>query len=75
MQKLKTMKKTSSILLMAIFSLILFNQNLNGQDCIYCDSNTVGDSSSAIGTENISTGMYSLASGFQNEVIGDYSSA
>ncbi len=67
------MKKTSSILLMAIFSLILFNLNLNGQDCIYCNSNTVGDSSSAIGAENVSTGMYSFASGYQCEASGDFS--
>ncbi len=69
------MKKTTSILLMAIFSLILSNQNLNGQDCIYCNSNTVGDSSSAIGVKNISTGKYSLASGYKNTSSGLYSHA
>ncbi|RLD61315.1 MAG: hypothetical protein DRJ05_02880 [Bacteroidetes bacterium] len=69
------MKKKTSIMLMAIFSLILFNQNLNGQDCINSNSNTVSDSSSAIGTENISTGKYSLASGYQNISSGLYSHA
>ncbi|NOX47165.1 MAG: T9SS type A sorting domain-containing protein [Chlorobi bacterium] len=69
------MKRTTLILLTAIFSLVLTNQNLNGQDCIYCNSNTVGDSSSAIGIGNTSTGMYSLASGYQNEATGDYSFA
>ena len=67
------MKKGTSIFLMAVFSLILFNQNLNGQSCVYCNSNTVGDSSSAIGAENISTGEYSLTSGLNNESTGQQS--
>ena len=67
------MKRT--LLLTAIISFILLNQKTFSQSCIYCESNTVADSSSAIGAENISTGKYSLASGFQNEASGDYSTA
>lgn len=69
------MKKSISILLMAVLGLVLLNQNGNAQNCIYCNSNTIADSSSAIGAENISTGLYSLVSGFQNEATGDYSGA
>ncbi len=69
------MKTTISILLIALFGLLLSNQNVNAQSCVICNSNTVGDSSSAIGAKNISTGLYSFASGFQNEASGDYSFA
>ena len=69
------MKTSVSILLTSVFSLVFMAQNGNAQNCIYCNSNTIGDSSSAIGAENISTGIYSLASGFQNEASGDYSTA
>ena len=69
------MKRTISILVAAFLSLILFNQSGKTQNCIFCNSNTVGDSSSAIGAENISTGKYSLASGFQNVASGEYSFA
>ena len=65
------MKTTISILLTAFFGLFLSTQNVNAQGCIICNSNTVGDSSSAIGAGNISTGLYSLATGFQCEALGN----
>lgn len=67
------MKRT--LLLTAIISFILLNQNTFSQSCIYCNSNTIADSSSAIGAENISTGKYSLAGGFQSEATDEYSFA
>jgi hypothetical protein len=67
--------KTTIQLLTAILIFILISHNTFSQSCIYCESNTIADSSSAIGAENISTGKYSLAAGFQNEASGDYSSA
>ena len=69
------MKRTISILVAAFLSLILFNQSGKTQNCIFCNSNTVGDSSSAIGAENISTGKYSLASGYLNNATGGSSLA
>ncbi len=68
------MKTVTSIFLTTLLSIVLLNQTGNAQ-CIYCNSNTIGDSSSAIGAENISTGAYSLASGFQNEATGKFSFA
>ena len=65
------MKTTISILLTAFLGLFLSTQNVNAQGCIICNSNTVGDSSSAIGAGNISTGLYSLATGFQCEALGN----
>ncbi len=69
------MKTTISIFLTVIFGLFLSGLNANAQNCVVCNSNTVGDSASAIGAGNISTGLYSLASGFQNVATGMYSLA
>lgn len=37
------------------------------KECTYCKSNELGNSSSAIGVENLSTGEFSFASGQANQ--------
>ena len=52
-----------------------FGQGNNA--CVSCNNSTIDTAnySSAVGSENVSTGLNSFASGFQNEAIGDYSVA
>ncbi len=68
------MKTTISILLTAFFGLFLSVQ-VNAQSCIYCNSNTISGTASAIGEGNIASGDYSLAVGNQSESIGNTSFA
>lgn len=66
------MKKSLFILLLTISAAVAF-----GQSCITCDENTINfeNGASAIGTQNLSTGINSLAVGYQCEALGDYSIA
>jgi len=54
---------------------ITFGQSSN--PCVTCNNNVIDTTnySSAIGSENISTGLNSFAGGFQSEATGDYSFA
>ncbi|MEZ5084314.1 MAG: T9SS type A sorting domain-containing protein [Bacteroidales bacterium] len=63
----------STVLILA-FALFLNGQN---SECISCNNNTIDTAnySSAVGSENISTGLNSFAAGYSNLVEGDYSSA
>ncbi len=69
------MKRVTQFLTFLLISQIVFSQSSN--TCVSCNNNTIDTTkySSAIGSENISTGLNSFASGFHNEATGDYSFA
>ncbi|MCD4683027.1 MAG: hypothetical protein K8R86_07065, partial [Bacteroidales bacterium] len=69
------MKRAIHFLAALLITQIVFSQSSN--PCVTCNNNVIDTAnySSAIGSENISTGLNSFASGFQNEATGDYSFA
>lgn len=69
------MKKVIHLLTVLLISQIAFSQSSN--PCVSCNNNVIDTTiySSAIGSENISTGLNSFAGGFQNEATGDHSTA
>jgi len=71
--KLKTMKRTIYL----IAAILITNLSMSQTQCVWCNNNTVDSIkfASAIGSENISTGLNSFAGGFQSEATGDYSFA
>ena len=66
------MKKLLFILLLTISAAVAF-----GQSCITCDENTINfeNGASAIGTQNLSSGINSFATGYISEATGNYSFA
>ena len=60
-----------------IAAILITNMSMSQTQCVWCNNNTVDSSkfASAIGSENISTGLNSFAGGFQSEATGDYSFA
>jgi hypothetical protein len=71
------MKTTTTFVynLLAAVALLLCSMQGYTQNCVSCNNNVIDtlNFSSAIGTENISTGINSFASGYQNQALGDYS--
>ena len=69
------MKRAIHFLTALLITQIVIGQSSN--PCVTCNNNVIDTAnySSAIGSENISTGLNSFASGFQNEATGDYSFA
>lgn len=70
------MKKVTLLIIIGILPLLGFCQVSSGE-CVSCDNNTVSveNNSSALGSQNISTGINSFACGNLNEATGDYSVA
>lgn len=66
------MKKLLFVLLLTISAAVAF-----GQSCITCDENTINfeNGASAIGTQNLSSGINSFATGYISEATGNYSFA
>jgi len=62
---------------LAAVALLLCSMQGFSQECVSCDNNVIDTLkfSSAIGTENISTGINSFAVGRENQALGDYSIA
>lgn len=71
------MKKLIFTLTISVISQLLFAQQRSEENCITCDNNTVEvrNGASALGTQNISTGINSFAVGRENQALGDYSIA
>lgn len=73
------MKTTTTFVynVLAAVALLLCSMQVFTQNCVSCNNNVIDTLkfSSAIGTENISTGINSFASGYQNQALGDYSFA
>lgn len=69
------MKKLFLISAALLMVSVIYSQTSN--PCISCNNNEIDtvNFSSAIGSENISTGLNSFAGGFQSEATGDYSFA
>nr|NQU93489.1 hypothetical protein [Bacteroidota bacterium] len=70
------MKNLTLIILIVIMPIILLGQ-INEENCISCIENRVNfkDGASAVGTQNVSTGINSFAAGYINEATGNYSLA
>jgi hypothetical protein len=79
--KTKKMKKLLVILIMATMPILLLAQPgpnpANDEKCVSCIKNEVDlkKGASALGTENVSSGVNSVAAGYQNNATGDYSLA
>ena len=60
-----------------IATVLIANLVMSQTQCVSCNNNVIDTTkyASAVGSENISTGINSFASGFQNEATGDYSFA
>ncbi len=68
--------KKIAIIIMITFPFFGFGQIINNK-CISCVDNKVNikKGASAVGTENMATGINSFAAGYKNEAQGDYSVA
>jgi hypothetical protein len=69
------MKKLFFLTAAVIFLVFGVKSSFGQSGCVSCNNNVIDtlNFSSAIGTENISTGINSFASGYQNQALGDYS--
>jgi hypothetical protein len=71
-QNQNIMKRLLFVLSLTFCSAVVF-----GQSCVTCDENTINfeNGASAIGTQNISSGVNAFATGYINEATGNYSIA